>query len=102
MSTVSVPLQRLKVASTILFHSTSAIAVTLVSKSALNQLDAPVTLLFFQTAVQTLLTTVVGRLFGWIRWDHAREVSCIFHLALLRGRTSGRARYLDQKVADKG
>ena len=68
MSTVSVPLQRLKVASTILFHSISAIAVTLVSKSALNQLDAPVTLLFFQTAVQTLLVTVVGRLFGCIRW----------------------------------
>lgn len=57
---------RIKVASTILFHSTCAIANTLVSKAALNSLDAPVLLLAVQFTVQVILLTAVGVPLGWI------------------------------------
>jgi len=61
------PGPRAKVLATILFHSTCAISVTLVSKSALNGIDAPVVLLAFQTTVQVVLLTAVGMMMGWVK-----------------------------------
>lgn len=57
---------RLRIAATIVFHSTCAIAVTLIQKSALNGMQAPVSLLALQTLVQVVLLTIIGRLTGWI------------------------------------
>ncbi|KAH7347500.1 hypothetical protein B0T11DRAFT_142148 [Plectosphaerella cucumerina] len=62
----SSPPSRTRVALTILFHSSSAIWSTILSKSALNGIDSPVTLLALQTTVQVLLLTGVGLLTGWI------------------------------------
>jgi GDP-fucose transporter C1 len=42
-------------------------SVTLVSKSALNGIDAPVVLLAFQTTVQVVLLTIVGMMMGWVK-----------------------------------
>jgi GDP-fucose transporter C1 len=66
---------RLQVAATILFHSTCAIAVTLVSKTALNGINAPVTLLALQTVVQVLMLTAVGVPMGWVTLRKAPSVS---------------------------
>lgn len=51
---------------TVLFHSTCAILSTILSKSALNGIDAPVTLLAFQTSVQVVLITAIGYFTKWI------------------------------------
>ena len=69
------PGPRAKVLATILFHSTCAISVTLVSKSALNGIDAPVVLLAFQTTVQVVLLTVVGMMMGWVKLWRPLSVS---------------------------
>jgi len=61
------PASRLKVTATVLFHSACAISVTLISKSALNGIDAPVTLLALQTFVQVVLITLIGKPMGLIR-----------------------------------
>ena len=66
---------RVKVLATILFHSSCAISVTLVSKSALNGIDAPVVLLAFQTTVQVVLLTVVGMFMGWVKLHRPLSVS---------------------------
>jgi len=58
---------RVKVALTILFHSTCAISNTLVSKAALNSLDAPILLLAVQFTVQVIMLTAVGVPMGWIK-----------------------------------
>ncbi|CCX14382.1 hypothetical protein FPQ18DRAFT_377799 [Pyronema domesticum] len=68
MSTPPQPPSRLKVILTILFHSTCAISVTLVSKSALNGADLPVTLLALQTLVSVCLLAIIGRPLRWIRF----------------------------------
>lgn len=62
------PPSRLKVTLTVLFHSTCAISVTLISKSALNGADLPVSLLALQTTIQVLLLSLIGRPLGWIRF----------------------------------
>jgi len=59
--------RRLQVTLTILFHSSCAILSTLVSKAALNNLDAPVLLLALQFGVQIILLTAVGVPLGWIK-----------------------------------
>lgn len=69
------PGPRAKVLATILFHSTCAISVTLVSKSALNGIDAPVVLLAFQTTVQVILLTIVGMFMGWVKLNRPMSVS---------------------------
>lgn len=69
------PGPRAKVLATILFHSTCAISVTLVSKSALNGIDAPVVLLAFQTTVQVVLLTIVGMAMGWVKLWRPLSVS---------------------------
>lgn len=66
---------RVKVLAIILFHSTCAISVTLVSKSALNGIDAPVVLLAFQTTVQVILLTIVGMAMGWVKLNRPASVS---------------------------
>lgn len=66
---------RLRVAATILFHSSCAIAVTLVSKTALNGINAPVTLLALQTIVQVVMLTAVGIPLGWVNVKKPLEVS---------------------------
>jgi len=63
------------VLATILFHSSCAISVTLVSKSALNGIDAPVVLLAFQTTVQVILLTIVGMAMGWVKLYRPISVS---------------------------
>ncbi|KAL7931474.1 hypothetical protein V8C35DRAFT_309608 [Trichoderma chlorosporum] len=60
------PPSRRRVAFVVLFHSTCAILSTILSKSALNGVDAPVTLLAFQTTVQVLLLTTIGYFTKWI------------------------------------
>ncbi|THV97803.1 hypothetical protein D6D27_01907 [Aureobasidium pullulans] len=60
---------RTKVALTVLFHSSCAVSVTLISKSALNGIEAPVTLLALQTFVQVVLLTLVGKPLGWIKFS---------------------------------
>ncbi|KAF7558557.1 hypothetical protein G7046_g5597 [Stylonectria norvegica] len=60
------PASRLRVTLTILFHSSCAIWSTILSKSALNGVEAPVTLLALQTTVQVLLMTTIGAFTGWI------------------------------------
>lgn len=62
----SQPPSRRRVALTVLFHSTCAILSTILSKSALNGIDAPVTLLAFQTSVQVVLITAIGYFTKWI------------------------------------
>ncbi|KFH40717.1 putative transporter-like protein [Hapsidospora chrysogenum ATCC 11550] len=63
----SAPPSRTKVALTVLFHSSCAILSTILSKSALNGIEAPVTLLGLQTAVQVVLFTTFGLFTGWIQ-----------------------------------
>lgn len=76
---------RVKVLATILFHSSCAISVTLVSKSALNGIDAPVVLLAFQTTVQVVLLTVVGMFMGWVKLRRPLSVSpALFALSINR------------------
>jgi GDP-fucose transporter C1 len=72
---------RVKVLATILFHSSCAISVTLVSKSALNGIDAPVVLLAFQTTVQVVLLTVVGIFMGWVKLRRPMSV-CLYRPSL--------------------
>ncbi|KAG9874020.1 hypothetical protein KCV02_g22628, partial [Aureobasidium melanogenum] len=60
---------RTKVALTVLFHSSCAVSVTLISKSALNGIEAPVSLLALQTFVQVVLLTLVGKPLGWIKFS---------------------------------
>lgn len=72
--------QRVKVAATVLFHSTCAIAVTLVGKAALNGKISPVALLAVQALVQTLLLTIVGLSMDWIKIQQPREVRPIYPL----------------------
>lgn len=60
------PPSRRRVALVVLFHSTCAILSTILSKSALNGIDAPVTLLAFQTTVQVVLLTTIGYFTKWI------------------------------------
>lgn len=61
------PPSRTKVALTVLFHSSCAILSTILSKAALNVVDAPVTLLALQTGVQVALFTIVGVFTGWVQ-----------------------------------
>ncbi|KAM5354042.1 hypothetical protein ACJ41O_000692 [Fusarium nematophilum] len=61
------PPSRMKVALTVLFHSSCAIWSTILSKSALNGVEAPVTLLALQTTIQVLLLTTIGSVTGWIK-----------------------------------
>ncbi|KAK3075053.1 hypothetical protein LTS18_014114, partial [Coniosporium uncinatum] len=61
------PPPRLRVALTILFHSSCAIWSTLISKTALNSLDAPILLLALQFTVQVILLTAIGIPMGWIK-----------------------------------
>ncbi|KAF4468012.1 GDP-fucose transporter [Fusarium albosuccineum] len=61
------PPTRMKVALVVLFHSSCAIWSTILSKSALNGVEAPVTLLALQTTVQVLLLTAIGTMTGWIK-----------------------------------
>lgn len=70
------PPSRRRVALTVLFHSTCAILSTILSKSALNGIDAPVTLLAFQTTVQVVLLTTIGYFTKWITLS--RPVSVCF------------------------
>lgn len=58
---------RLKIALTILFHSTCAISSTLITKTALNSLDAPILLLALQFTVQVGLLTAIGVPMGYIK-----------------------------------
>lgn len=58
-----------------LFHSSCAVSVTLISKSALNGIEAPVTLLALQTFVQVVLLTLVGKPLGWIKFSRPLSVS---------------------------
>lgn len=68
------PPSRTRVALTVLFHSSCAIWSTLLSKSALNGVSAPVTLLAVQTVVQVMLMTTVGSLTGWIKLSRPLSV----------------------------
>ena len=68
------PPSRLKVAATVLFHSSCAISVTLISKSALNGITLPISLQALQTAVQVLLLTAIGVPLGWIRISRPASV----------------------------
>ncbi|KAK4938946.1 hypothetical protein LTR10_020694 [Elasticomyces elasticus] len=61
------PPSRRRIALTVCFHSSCAIWSTILSKSALNGIEAPVTLLALQTTVQVLLLTTVGTITGWIQ-----------------------------------
>ncbi|KAF7557764.1 hypothetical protein G7Z17_g388 [Cylindrodendrum hubeiense] len=61
------PPSRTRVALTVLFHSSCAIWSTILSKSALNGVEAPVTLLALQTTVQLVLLTGIGLFTGWIQ-----------------------------------
>lgn len=61
------PPSRLKVTLTVLFHSACAIWSTILSKSALNGVEAPVTLLALQTTIQVILLTTIGSFTGWIK-----------------------------------
>ncbi|RPA74725.1 hypothetical protein BJ508DRAFT_243713 [Ascobolus immersus RN42] len=61
------PPSRLKIAATILFHSTCAISVTIISKSALTKISLPITLLATQTFVSMALLILIGRPMGWIK-----------------------------------
>jgi len=81
------PGPRAKVLATILFHSTCAISVTLVSKSALNGIDAPVVLLAFQTTVQVVLLTIVGMAMGWVKLGRPLSVSAnlLYNVLFRRG-----------------
>ncbi|CAD0107003.1 unnamed protein product, partial [Aureobasidium uvarum] len=81
MSESSSP-SRTKVALTVLFHSSCAVSVTLISKSALNGIEAPVTLLALQTFVQVVLLTLVGKPLGWIKFS--RPLSGLIPLMLAR------------------
>jgi hypothetical protein len=73
------PPSRLKVALTVLFHSTCAISVTLITKSALNGIELPITLLAMQTSVQVVLLSVIGRPLGWIRFRRPLSVCFPVH-----------------------
>lgn len=68
------PPSRLKVGLTVLFHSTCAISVTLLSKSALNGASLPVALLALQTTVQVVLLALIGRPLRWIRFRRPASV----------------------------
>lgn len=71
------PASRTRVALTVLFHSTCAIWSTILSKSALNGVEAPVTLLALQTTVQVLLLTSIGVFAGWVKLSRPTSVSQI-------------------------
>ncbi|KAK0383036.1 hypothetical protein NLU13_8952 [Sarocladium strictum] len=60
------PPSRMRVALTVLFHSSCAILSTILSKSALNGIEAPVTLLALQTFIQVLLLTAIGSFTGLV------------------------------------
>lgn len=68
------PPSRLRVTCTVLFHSSCAILSTILSKSALNGIEAPVTLLALQTFVQVLLLTLIGGLSGWVKLERPLSV----------------------------
>lgn len=70
------PPSRRRIALTVLFHSTCAILSTILSKSALNGIDAPVTLLAFQTTVQVVLLTTIGYFTKWITLSRPVSVCC--------------------------
>ncbi|SPJ78162.1 related to GDP-fucose transporter [Fusarium torulosum] len=61
------PPSRMRVALVVLFHSSCAIWSTILSKSALNGVEAPVTLLALQTTIQVALLTIIGVATGWIK-----------------------------------
>jgi len=61
------PPSRMRVALVVLFHSSCAIWSTILSKSALNGVEAPVTLLALQTTIQVLLLTIIGVATGWVK-----------------------------------
>ena len=83
----SAPPSRTKVALTVLFHSSCAILSTILSKSALNGIEAPVTLLGLQTAVQVVLFTTFGLFTGWIQLSRPPSVCsylpCTTRLAIM-------------------
>ncbi|GAO51068.1 hypothetical protein SAICODRAFT_79853 [Saitoella complicata NRRL Y-17804] len=58
---------KLKVAATILFHSSSAILVTLTSKHALTTVNSPSALLLMQYLVAVGCIAVVGMPLGWLK-----------------------------------
>lgn len=66
---------RIKVAAVVLFHSLTAIGVTLTSKASLNQVHSPVALLAVQTLVQTALIGSVGAAYGYVDVRSSRSVS---------------------------
>ena len=70
----SAPASRSRVAMVVLFHSSCAILSTILSKSALNGIEAPVTLLALQTAVQVILMTAIGAFTGWIELSRPLSV----------------------------
>ena len=72
------PPSRSRVALTVLFHSSCAIWSTLLSKSALNGISAPVTLLALQTVVQVVLGTTIGGLTGWIKLSRPPSVIILY------------------------
>ncbi|KAH7152689.1 hypothetical protein EDB81DRAFT_432012 [Dactylonectria macrodidyma] len=69
----SPPPTRMRVTLTVLFHSSCAIWSTILSKSALNGVEAPVTLLALQTTVQLVLLTVIGTFTGWIQLSRPKS-----------------------------
>ena len=68
------PASRTRVALTVCFHSACAIWSTILSKSALNGVEAPVTLLALQTTVQVMLLTTIGTFTGWIQLSRPTSV----------------------------
>jgi GDP-fucose transporter C1 len=70
------PASRLRVTLTVLFHSSCAILSTILSKSALNGIEAPVTLLALQTFVQVLLLTTIGSFTGLVELHRSLSVMC--------------------------
>lgn len=74
------PASRLRVTLTVLFHSSCAILSTILSKSALNGVDAPVTLLALQTFVQVLLLTTIGSFTGLVELHRSLAVPSPAHL----------------------
>lgn len=69
------PPSRMRVALVVLFHSSCAIWSTILSKSALNGVEAPVTLLALQTTIQVVLLTIIGVATGWVKLNRPLNVS---------------------------
>jgi GDP-fucose transporter C1 len=65
----------MRVALVVLFHSSCAIWSTILSKSALNGVEAPVTLLALQTTIQVVLLTIIGVATGWVKLNRPLNVS---------------------------